>query len=151
MSNPTSPETPQRSWKPMMGEKKRKYLKDCLEQRCHFTPFEVSTDGLIDREVKTLMKKLSAILAEKWEKQAENGDRWATVDHGICNRMFSYREVKSSHLVKHYQLSTFGNGLASSELQPWRNGPAATRHFIVKRIHENVDEFGCNTSVTEAL
>jgi hypothetical protein len=28
----------------------------------------VSTDGLIDREAKTLMKKLSAMLAEKWEK-----------------------------------------------------------------------------------
>jgi hypothetical protein len=31
-------------------EKKRKYLKDCLEQRHHFTPFVVSTDGLISRE-----------------------------------------------------------------------------------------------------
>jgi hypothetical protein len=44
-------------------EKKRKY---CLEQRHHFTPFMVSTDGLIrSREVRTLMKKLSVMLAEK--------------------------------------------------------------------------------------
>jgi hypothetical protein len=33
-------------------EKKRKYLKDCLEQRRHSTPLMVSTDGLIGREAK---------------------------------------------------------------------------------------------------
>jgi hypothetical protein len=49
-------------------EKKKKYLKDCLEQHCHFTPFVVSADGLIGKEAKTLMKRLSLILAEKWEK-----------------------------------------------------------------------------------
>jgi hypothetical protein len=47
-------------------EKKRKYLKSCLEQRRHFTPFVVSTDGLIGKEAKTFLKKL--LLAEKWEK-----------------------------------------------------------------------------------
>jgi hypothetical protein len=50
-------------------EKKRKYLKDCLEQHLHFTPFVVSSDGIIGREAKTLMNKLSAmLLAENWEK-----------------------------------------------------------------------------------
>jgi hypothetical protein len=48
--------------------KKRKYLKDCLEQCHHFTPFLVSTDSLISREAKTLTKKLSAMLVGKWEK-----------------------------------------------------------------------------------
>jgi hypothetical protein len=28
-------------------EKKKKYLQACLEQRRHFTPFVISTDGLI--------------------------------------------------------------------------------------------------------
>jgi hypothetical protein len=46
-------------------EKKRIYLKDCLEQHHHFTPFVVSKDGLIGRAAKTPVKKLSAILAEK--------------------------------------------------------------------------------------
>jgi hypothetical protein len=49
-------------------EKKKKYFKASLEQRHHFTPFMVSTDGLIDKEAKTLLKKLSSLLAEKWEK-----------------------------------------------------------------------------------
>jgi hypothetical protein len=48
--------------------KKKKYLEACLEQRRHFTPCMVSTDGLLGREAKTLLKKLSSVLAEKWEK-----------------------------------------------------------------------------------
>jgi hypothetical protein len=39
-------------------EKKKKYLGPCLEQRRHFTPFVVSTDGLIGREAGILLKKL---------------------------------------------------------------------------------------------
>jgi hypothetical protein len=46
-------------------ENKRKYLKSCLQQRRHFTPFVVSTDGLIGKVAKTLLKKLSSLLAEK--------------------------------------------------------------------------------------
>jgi hypothetical protein len=50
-------------------EKKKKCLGPCLlEQRRHFSPFLVSADGLLSKEAKTLLKKLSALLAEKWEK-----------------------------------------------------------------------------------
>jgi hypothetical protein len=49
-------------------EKKKKYLEACLKQRPHFTPFVVSTDVLIGKESKILLKKLSALLSEKWEK-----------------------------------------------------------------------------------
>jgi hypothetical protein len=35
-------------------EKKKK----CLEQRRHFTPFVVSTNGLLGKEAKTLLKKI---------------------------------------------------------------------------------------------
>jgi hypothetical protein len=49
-------------------EKKKKYLEACLEQRRHFTPFVVSTDGLLGKEAKTLLKKILALLAKKWEK-----------------------------------------------------------------------------------
>ncbi len=49
-------------------EKKKKYLEACLEQRRHFSPFVASTDGLLGKESRTLLKKLSALLAEKWEK-----------------------------------------------------------------------------------
>jgi hypothetical protein len=43
--------------------KKKKYLHPCLGQRCHFTPFIVSVDGLIGKEVKTILKVLAAIIA----------------------------------------------------------------------------------------
>jgi hypothetical protein len=33
-------------------EKERKYLAPCLAQRHHFTPFVVSTDGLLGKEAK---------------------------------------------------------------------------------------------------
>jgi hypothetical protein len=49
-------------------EKKRKYLEACLDQRRHFSPFVVSTDGLIGKEAQTMLKKLSARLAEKTGK-----------------------------------------------------------------------------------
>jgi hypothetical protein len=49
-------------------EKKKKYLGACLEQRRHFSPFVVSADGLLGEEAKILLRKLSAMLAEKWEK-----------------------------------------------------------------------------------
>jgi hypothetical protein len=48
-------------------EKKKKYLKACLEQHKHFTPFVVSTDGLISQEqVGKLLKRPSLQLADKW-------------------------------------------------------------------------------------
>ncbi len=43
-------------------------LEACLEQHRHFSPFVVSTDGLLGKEAKILLRKLSAMLAEKWEK-----------------------------------------------------------------------------------
>ena len=49
-------------------EKKKKYLEACLDQRRHFTPFVVSTDGLLGKEAKTLLKRIAVLLSEKWEK-----------------------------------------------------------------------------------
>jgi hypothetical protein len=46
-------------------EKKKKYLEACLEQLRHFSPSVASTDGLLGKESRTLLKKLSALLAEK--------------------------------------------------------------------------------------
>ena len=48
--------------------KKKKYLASCLEQRRSFIPFVVSADGLLGREASFLLQRLSALLAEKWDK-----------------------------------------------------------------------------------
>ena len=48
--------------------KKRKYLKACLENRRHFTPFVVSADGLLGREANTYLRRIAALLAVKWDR-----------------------------------------------------------------------------------
>jgi hypothetical protein len=50
------------------NEKKRKYLQPCLDQRRHFSPFVVSTDGMLGREASCLIKRLSQKLATKWQR-----------------------------------------------------------------------------------
>jgi hypothetical protein len=49
-------------------EKKRKYLENCLKQRCHFTPFVCSVDGLLGQEAPTFSKRLAAKLASIWQR-----------------------------------------------------------------------------------
>jgi hypothetical protein len=49
-------------------EKKSKYLDACIGQGRHFTPFVLSTDGQLGMEAKVLTKRLSALLAAKWDK-----------------------------------------------------------------------------------
>jgi hypothetical protein len=82
---------PARSWKPTKREKKRKYLAPCIAQRRHFTPFVVSTDGLIGKEAKCLLEALSIKLAEKWEKP------YAVV-RGYVNARMSIAIVRATHI-----------------------------------------------------
>jgi hypothetical protein len=72
-------------------EKKKKYLLPCLEQRKHFTPFVVSTDGLLGREAAELLKRLSLRLAEKWERPY-------SVVRGFVNARMSIAIVRATHL-----------------------------------------------------
>jgi hypothetical protein len=72
-------------------EKKRKYLASCIAQRRHFTPFVVSADGLLGKEAKCLLKKLSKALADKWEKP------YAVV-RGYVNARISIAIVRATHI-----------------------------------------------------
>ena len=49
-------------------QKKRKYLESCSKQRRHFTPFVVSTDGMLGREANHTLKHLARMLSRKWHK-----------------------------------------------------------------------------------
>ena len=71
--------------------KKKKYLAACLAQRRHFTPFVVSTDGLLGKEAKALLQRLSALLAAKWQKP------YAEVC-GYVNARMSIAIVRATHL-----------------------------------------------------
>jgi hypothetical protein len=72
-------------------EKRKKYLKPCLDQRRHFSPFVVSTDGLLGKEAKTLLKKLSSVLSVKW------GKPYSEVC-GYVNARMSIAIVRATHL-----------------------------------------------------
>jgi hypothetical protein len=48
-------------------EKKRKYLKNCLEQQRHFAPFVCSVDGLLGQVAAAFSKRLAAKIASKWQ------------------------------------------------------------------------------------
>ena len=72
-------------------EKKKKYLESCLEQHHHFTPIVVLTDGLVGREAKTLLKKLSTLIAEK------SGKSYSEVC-GYVNARMSIAIIQATHL-----------------------------------------------------
>ena len=73
-------------------EKKKKYLGACLEQRLHFSLLVVSADGLLGKEAKMMLKKLSARLAEKWEKP------YSEVCGRYANAPVSIAIVRATHL-----------------------------------------------------
>lgn len=50
------------------NEKKRRYLKPCLEARRQFTPLVFSVDGLLGGECKAAINRLASQLAAKWER-----------------------------------------------------------------------------------
>jgi hypothetical protein len=71
--------------------KKKKYLEACTEQQLHFTPFTVSMDDVIGKDVRVLMRQLSALLAEKW-------DQPYSVACGYVNVWMSITIAQATHL-----------------------------------------------------
>ena len=58
---------PRRLWNDKK-KRRKKYCKPCENQRRHFTPFVVSTDGMFGFEARAFLKRLAKLLAEEWEK-----------------------------------------------------------------------------------
>jgi hypothetical protein len=93
--------------------KKKKYLQPCLERRKHFTPFVVSADGLKGKEAKTMLKRISALLAKKWDKPY-------SVVCGYVNSRMSIAIVRASHLC--LRGSRVPAGLISHRRPQWFDG-----------------------------
>ena len=70
--------------------KKSKYLEPCFNLRWSFTPFVVSSDGLLGREAKNLLKQLSLRVADKWQKPY-------SVVAGIVRSRMSIAIIRASH------------------------------------------------------
>jgi hypothetical protein len=94
-------------------EKKKKCLGACLEQRRHFSPFVVLTDGLLGKEAKILLRKLSSMLAEKWEKPCS-----AEVCCYVNARM-SIAIVRATHLC--IRESRIPTGKMCNRLPQWED------------------------------
>jgi hypothetical protein len=91
IQSPKDPKTSHKVLEVHEREKKKKYLEACLKQRRHFSPFVASTDNLLGKESRTLLKKLSALLAEKWEKPYSE-------ICGYVNARMSIAMVRATHL-----------------------------------------------------
>ena len=72
-------------------EKKKKYLRPCLDQRRSFVPFVVSTDGLIGREAKNLLRQIALRLTAKW-------DQPYSVVKGFVNSRISLAILRATNL-----------------------------------------------------
>ena len=60
--------TPDAVLKTAERTRRRKRLHDCQTQLHDFTPFIVSTDGLLGDEATAMLKRLGSLLAVKWGK-----------------------------------------------------------------------------------
>jgi hypothetical protein len=105
-------------------EKKRKYLEPCLEQRRHFSPFVVSTDGLIGIEAQTMLKKLSARLAEK------SGKPYSEVC-GYVNARMSIAIVRATHLC--LRGSRVPTSQMSNRRPQWEDGAALQMGCVLNK------------------
>jgi hypothetical protein len=72
-------------------QKKKKYAQDCLEQRRTFSPFVISTDGLLGFEANNTLKQLARHLAKKWSKD------YSAVC-GMVKARISIASARTSHL-----------------------------------------------------
>ena len=94
-------------------EKKNKYLKPCIDQRRHFTPFVVSTDGLIATEGTNLLKMLAARLSKKTQRP------YSQVC-GFVNARMSIAIVRATHFgIRGSRVPT---GRMSARFSEWDDG-----------------------------
>jgi hypothetical protein len=94
-------------------EKKQKYLEARLEQRCHFTPFVCSTNGMLGQKAKTFAKRLSTKLASKWQRPY-------SLVCGYVNAPLSIAIVQATHLC--LRGSRIPASHISSKRPQWEDG-----------------------------
>ena len=83
--------------------KKKKYLQPCLNQHQYFTPFIMSNNGLIRKEAKVLLQKLSSAIAKETGKSYPK----------VCGFIWAI------HLCLHGFSNGFSNLQQMPQLQHW--------------------------------
>lgn len=64
--------------------KKAKHRQACWERRADFTPFVISTDGIVQREGEHFLKRLASRLADKWTKSYSDTMRFIRTQFSIA-------------------------------------------------------------------
>ena len=86
--------------------KKAKHRQSCWERRADFTPFTVSTDGVIQRVGNHFLKRLASRLSEKWSEQYSETMNFVRT-HAVllsdssCNEPFHSRSPKEVDASPH--------------------------------------------------
>ena len=79
-------------------EKKKKYLEKCLQQRRHFTPFVISTDGLLGYEAAYLLKRIAYALSLKWRRPYAHTCGWVKSRISIATVRATHRCLRGSRI-----------------------------------------------------
>lgn len=72
-------------------DKKRRYLKACHAQRRDFSPFVISTEGLLGKEARAILKRIASQLSIRW-------DRPYSVIMNFVKTRLAFAITKASHL-----------------------------------------------------
>ena len=57
-------------------EKRAKYKKVCLEQRCSFMALVYSVDGMTGKGARAYKKRIASLLADKWSREYSSVAGW---------------------------------------------------------------------------
>jgi hypothetical protein len=94
----------------------------------HFTPFLVSTDSFIGEEPKTVMRKLSDRLADKWRKPY-------SVVSGYVNARMSIAIVRATR--RYLRGSRVPNSRMSNRRLQWEARQGSVYYVIRQKAHDD--------------
>ena len=84
-----------------------------MQMRRDFTPFVLSVDGLFGKEAKNVIKRLAAVLSEKWTRP------YSSVC-GYLNTRFSIAAVRATHMC--LRGSRIPADKMSTRIPQWEDG-----------------------------
>ena len=82
-------------------QKKRLYLRKCLDQRRHFAPYVVTADGALGKEARAFHKALSHRLAKRWECSISRATQFVTTSMSVAILRASHRCLRGSRVPAH--------------------------------------------------
>ena len=95
-------------------EKTRMYLKACLKQNRHFSPFVASMYGLLGVEATATLKRIASCLATKWRQPYSRTCVYDKINISNTLLRATHRCIRGSRVPAHH---------ISVQLPQWEDGP----------------------------